>query len=99
MRPGFESTNTRPMFYDQEASEREEVQTLLASLNAQLKELETKANSLPNTADNQKIQESVKVATAATVDLQRKNQDILDRSKSVTDTLERIRAKTSFTRP
>lgn len=83
---------------NQLTAEREQVQTQLAALNSQVKDLEAKANNLPKTPDNQKIQDSVRVASAAIADLQKKNQTILDRSKSVTDTLGRVRAKTSLVR-
>jgi len=77
------------------ASEREDVQKQLAALNAQLKDLEAKAASLPKTADNQKIQESVKMASFAIVDLQKKNQSIVDKSKSLTESLARAKDKSS----
>lgn len=62
------------------ASDREDVQKQLATLNAQLKELGAKANSLPRTPDNQKIQDSVKMASFAIVDLQQK--ESVDRRQS-----------------
>ena len=79
-------------------SEREDVQKQLDALNAQLKDLEAKANNLPKSSDNQKIQESVRLASATIADLQKRNQTILDKSKSVTDALGRAKAKTSVVR-
>ena len=77
------------------ATEREDAQKQLAALNAQLKDLEAKVASLPKTADNQKIQESVKMASVAIVDLQKKNQSIVDKSKSLTESLARAKDKSS----
>jgi chromosome segregation ATPase len=77
------------------ASDREDVQNQLAILNAQLKQLEAKANSLPRTPDNQKIQDSVKIASVAVVDLQKKNRLIVDKSKLATDSLARAKVKSS----
>jgi septal ring factor EnvC (AmiA/AmiB activator) len=77
------------------ASEREDAQKQLATLNDQLKDLEAKAASLPKTADNQKIQESVKLASVAIIDLQKKNQSIVDKSKSLSDSLARAKDKSS----
>ena len=74
-------------------SEREEVQTQLAALNAQLKDLEAKASSLPSTPDNQQIQSSLKSASVAIANLQKKNLTIVDKSKSVTESLGRARAR------
>lgn len=77
------------------ASDREDVQKQLQDLNAKLQELQAKANSLPKTPDNQKIQESVTMASVAIVDLQKKNQLIVDRSKLATDSLARAKVKSS----
>ena len=71
------------------------MQNQLAILNAQLKELQEKANSLPKTADNQKIQDSVKSASFAVVDLQKKNRLIVDKSKLATESLARAKVKSS----
>jgi len=78
------------------ASDREEAQSQLAALNAQLQELQAKAASLPKTPDNQKIQESVRNATVAIVDLQNKNKTIVDNSRLLTDSLARAKAKSSI---
>jgi len=84
---------------NQLTSEREGVQAELNQLNAKLKELETKANSLPNTAENKNIQETVKTASVAVVELQKKNQAIVDKSKGITENLGKIKARTSIVRP
>ena len=76
-------------------SEREQLQKQLATLNEQLKDLQAKANSLPATPDNQKIKDSVKVAAFVIGDLQKKNESILDKSKSVTESLTRAKLKSS----
>jgi chromosome segregation ATPase len=80
------------------SSEREEVQAQLATLNAQLKDLETKASSLPATADNQKIQASVQIASVTIANLQKTNQAIVDKSKSLTESLGRAKARSSVIR-
>lgn len=80
---------------NQLVSDREDVQKQLATLNAQLQELQAKANSLPKTPDNQRILDSVKIASSAIVDLQRKNASIVDKSKMATASLARAKEKSS----
>lgn len=80
---------------EQLTADRQEVQKELATLNAQLKELEAKADSLPKTADNAQIAQSVKNAAFAIIGLQKKNELIIDKSQSVTDSLKRAKDKSS----